>query len=77
MKTWVIQYVYATDKNENGVSILHVQAETIEDAKKLAIENAAAEEFVFDIYPQSDDQFLGAVKQQANMIVGKGQKIET
>jgi len=72
MKNWVIQYVYATEKNEQGISILEVQAETLEEAKEIAIQKAAAEEYIFNVYPQSDEQFLGNVKYQANMMAGKG-----
>ena len=73
MKNWVVQYVYATDKAEQGVSISHIEAETLEEAKQKAVENAVAEEFIFNVYPQSDEQFLGAVKHDANMMVGKGE----
>lgn len=76
MKNWVIQYVYATDKNEQGISILEIQAESLEAAKEIAIQKAAAEEYVFNIYPQSDEQFLGNVKHQASILVGKGEIIE-
>ncbi|SCA54809.1 hypothetical protein MTBPR1_10056 [Candidatus Terasakiella magnetica] len=77
MKNWVIQYVYATEKAEQGVSILEVEAETIEEAKKIAVQKAAAEEYIFNVYPQSDEQFLGSVKHQANMLVGKGEYIDS
>jgi len=72
MKNWVIQYVYATEKNEQGISILEIQAETLEEAKEIAIQKAAAEEYIFNVYPQSDEQFLGNVKYQASMMAGKG-----
>jgi len=77
MKNWVIQYVYATEKDEQGISILEVSAETIEEAKEIAIQKAAAEEYVFNIYPQSDEQFLGNVKHQASIMVGKGETVDT
>ncbi|WP_135078354.1 hypothetical protein [Terasakiella sp. SH-1] len=77
MKNWVIQYVYATEKNEQGVSILEVQAETLEEAKEIAVQKAAAEEYIFNVYPQSDEQFLGTVKHQASMLVGKGETAES
>ncbi len=73
MKNWVVQYVYQTDKDENGISILHVQAETLEEAKEIAVQKAAAEEYIFTVHPQSDEQFLGNVRHQANMLVGKGE----
>lgn len=73
MKNWVIQYVYATDKTEQGVSISVVEAETYEDARDLAIKKAQAEEFIFTIHPQSEDQYLGAVKHKANIIAGNAE----
>lgn len=77
MKNWVVQYVYATDNNEQGMSILHLEAETYEEAKQMAFEQAAAKEFIFTVTEQSDDQFLGSVKHQAQMLVGKGATIDT
>jgi len=76
MKNWVVQYVYATDKAEQGVSISHIEAETLEEAKKKAVENAVAEEFIFNVYPQSEEQFLGSVKHHANIIVGNGETVD-
>lgn len=72
MKNWIVQYVYATEKAEQGVSVVHIQAEDYETARQIAIAEAVAEEFIFTIHPQSEDQFLGSVRHQANMIVGKG-----
>lgn len=76
MKNWVVQYVYASERQGQGVSILHIQAETLEEAKKIAAEKAAAEEFVFTITPQSDDQYLGSVKHEANRLAGKADIVE-
>lgn len=71
MQNWVIQYVYATEKGENGVSIVHIQAENEAEAKKIAEEKAIAKEYIFTVHPQSDEQFLGNVKHQANVMSGK------
>lgn len=76
MKNWVVQYVYATEKDEQGVSISHIKAETLEKAKEIAVEQAVAEEYVFNVYQQSEEQFLGSVRHDANMKVGKGQMID-
>lgn len=76
MKNWVVQYVYASEQQGQGVSITHIQAETLEKAKEIAAEKAAAEEFVFTIAEQSDDQFLGSVKHDANRMAGKTDIIE-
>lgn len=75
MKNWVVQYVYSTDGGEQGVSISHIEAETYDEARITAIENAVAKEFIFTICLQSDEQVLGTVKHQANIIVGKGVSI--
>ena len=76
MKNWVVQYVYATESSQQGLSISYIEAETYEDARVIAIEQAGAEEFIFTIHPQSEDQFLGTVKHHANMIAGNGVAID-
>lgn len=76
MQNWVIQYVYATDKGENGVSIVEIKAENETEAKKIAELKAVAEEYIFTVHPQSDEQFLGNVKHQANIMSGKADYVE-
>lgn len=76
MQNWIIQYVYATDKGENGVSIVEIEAENEAEAKKIAELKAVAEEYIFTVHPQSDEQFLGNVKHQANIMSGKADHIE-
>ncbi len=77
MKNWVVQYVYATDKDEKGVSIEHIEAETLEDAKEIAQKKAIAEEYIFNVLPQSEDQFLGTVRREAKILTGNGEIIES
>ncbi|MDV7340307.1 hypothetical protein RYZ26_11930 [Terasakiella sp. A23] len=77
MQNWVVQYVYATEKGENGVSIVHIAAEDEAAAKEIAQQKAMAEEYIFTIHPQSDEQFLGSVKHQANLLVGNGEVMDS
>ena len=77
MKNWVVQYVYATDKEEQGVSIEHIQAETLEEAKEIAQKKAVAKEYVFNLYPQSEEQFLGSVRRDAKVLSGNADIIAT
>lgn len=76
MKNWIIQYVYATEKDEQGISILEITAKNEEEAKKIAAEKAVAPEYIFTVHEQSDDQYLGMVKNQANIMLGKGEIID-
>lgn len=76
MKNWVVQYVYATDKDEQGVSISEIQADTLEEAKEIAQQKAVAEEYIFNVYPQSEEQYLGTVKHDAKMMTGNGEIVE-
>lgn len=71
MARWVVQYIYADTDGSARFLFGTLEADTLVEAKKLANERAPVEEFVFDIAPESDAQFLGQVKSKAMDLTGK------
>lgn len=72
MPRWIVQYVFPDDDGETRISHLTVEAESKEAAGTKAAEFAPAEEFVFSVHPETDEQFLGNVRQQALAMSGHG-----
>ena len=72
MPSWIVEFVFEGAEGGTEVSLTRVEAETREEATQLAAAKAPAEEFVIaSVVPESDDQFLGAVKHQAIVLSGK------
>lgn len=65
MPYWTIQYVYPDQSGNTRISIDRLQAETKEEATQKAAAMAPAEEFMITVFPETDEQALGSVRQLA------------
>ena len=72
MPNWVVQYVFKGSGGETSISVSRVFAATEKEAREFAARIAPFEEFVLSVHPESEDQFLGTVKQQAKILSGYG-----
>jgi len=74
--SWIIQYVFEDAKGKTRVSLGETAAETKEEALELAAKAAPVKEFLVSVHPQSDEQFLGAVRRKAMIMSGKKSEIQ-
>ena len=71
MGRWHIQYIYQDGAGDVRMSEEVVVAETREQAAELAVRYRPTTECVFSVHPESDEQFLNAVRTQALGHAGK------
>ena len=64
-KTWIAHYLYAAADGEMRSVMKSIVATSYETSMEAAAKLAPAEEFVVSLSEQSEEQFLGAVRQQA------------
>ncbi|MEC8135179.1 MAG: hypothetical protein VX107_03365 [Pseudomonadota bacterium] len=64
-KTWIAHYVFASVDSEMRSAMQSIVAPTYETAMEAAAKLAPSEEFVVSIHEESEDQFLGSVRNQA------------
>jgi len=64
-KTWIANYIYEDADGATRTDMRLVTAYTEEEAHAFAAQYPPAEEFVVSLHPQTEDQFLGAVRQNA------------
>ncbi len=67
-KTWVANYIYEGPDGQARTDMRLVTAYTEEEAHEFAVQYPPAAEFVVSLHPQTDDQFLGSVRQNAARI---------
>lgn len=70
MQIWIAEYIYHVN-GKGHMSTLRVKAETYDDARAVAVRQAPAAEFVLNLHPETDDQFLGQVRTRALSLAGK------
>ncbi len=64
-KTWIAHYLYAAADGEMRSVMKSIVATSYETSMEAAAKLAPAEKFVVSLSEQSEEQFLGAVRQQA------------
>lgn len=67
-KTWIANYIYEDADGAARTDMRLVTAYTEEEAHAFAAQYPPAEEFVVSLHPQTEDQFLGAVRQNAALM---------
>ena len=64
-KTWIANYIYKDANGAARTDMRLVTADTEKEAHDFAAQYPPAEEFVVSLHPQTEDQFLGSVRQSA------------
>ena len=64
-KTWIANYIYKDADGAARTDMRLVTADTEKEAHDFAAQYPPAEEFVVSLHPQTEDQFLGSVRQSA------------
>ena len=64
-KTWIANYIYKDADGAARTDMRLVTADTEKEAHEYAAQFPPAEEFVVSLHPQTEDQFLGSVRQSA------------
>ncbi len=64
-KTWIANYIYKDADGATRTDMRLVTAFTEDEAQEFAAQYPPAEEFVVSLHPQTEDQFLGSVRQNA------------
>jgi hypothetical protein len=68
---WTAQFIYADAAGEAQVSLMTIEAQSVDAARNFAAAHPPAEEFMVSIHPCSDEQFLGQVRLKALEAAGK------
>lgn len=76
-KTWIAHYVFSTEEGEMRTAMKSIVASNYDAAMENAARRAPAEEFIVSVHAESDDQFLGAVRQQAAALSDRSIDAET
>jgi hypothetical protein len=70
---WIAHFIYEDPEGRAKTYILTIEATDMESARATALPQAPSENFILDILPQSEEQFLSQVRQQAGRMAGKGE----
>lgn len=65
VETWTAQFVYADADGSARVSLMTIEAKSLDAARDYAAAHAPAGEFMLSLHPRSDEQFLGQVRHRA------------
>lgn len=71
-KTWIAHYIYAADDGNARTRTRKIKAVDHEAAVQVAASSPPAKDFVVSVYPESEDQYLGLVRDAAMRISGRG-----
>lgn len=67
-RTWVASYIYKDAEGAARTGVRLITAKTEQEAHDYAAQNPPSDEFVVSLHPQSDDQLLGSVRQNASRL---------
>ena len=76
-KNWIAHFIFATPEGNVFSETKVIVAEDYEKAFHLAAKKAPAKDFILQVLPESDEQFLHHVQQQARKMMATHTAKET
>lgn len=70
-KIWIAHYIYAADDGSARTRTRKIEAVDYDAAVQFAAGDSPAKDFVVSVYPESEDQYLGLVRDAAMRISGR------